>query len=601
MTNNVELLQRLKGALKHRFFPIVLKSDYPQHRDKDDNWHDLNRLSRSLAAYSLVGLCKIDDATAARALIDGPDDGGIDAIHFDRGGNRLVVVQSKYKESGAAPSQEEIQKTLNGIRDLQSRNFEKFNDTFRDRCDQIEAAMDEPGVQLFVIVVFPGNELGRHATDDLNTMAESQNRITDRFQWMTANLSKLDEWLLAEQVTSTVDATVRLEDWACVSQPRKAVYGRIKAIDLAKLVSDSSDDLFERNIRHYLGSVGVNQAIEHTVRRAPQDFFYLNNGLTAVAAKINQGMGDNTCCSFGLEKVSIVNGAQTAGSICSASLDDTPLSDDACLLITIIEIGEDAAELGDQITRARNHQTAVRSVDFAALDPRQERLRRELATFGVTYHYRPSQEARLSHNNAFTLEQAAVAMACLMRPLLTSVELDRMNPEQRRHSRHAVEYIVAAKKEVSLLWDQDGKLYRGLFPKNLSAIAMRRSVLVFDFIDDILEKTEKSETGYHRRMFFRHSRFFIMAVVANHLPSVLESKSPDLTEDDCNRLSRATNELSELVYSKASSFEGDKGYLAVFRNQTDLQPLADRVVEAASQANASSTNSQGNMPHGGTT
>ncbi len=62
--------------------------------------------------------------------------------------------------------------------------------------------------------------------------------------------------------------------------------------------------------------------------------------------------------------------------------------------MTLIEIGNGADDIGLKITRARNHQNVVRGVDFAALDPNQERLRQELAVAGITYFYRPSAEAR---------------------------------------------------------------------------------------------------------------------------------------------------------------------------------------------------------------
>ena len=156
-----------------------------------------------------------------------------------------------------------------------------------------------------------------------------------------------------------------------------------------KLVEDHGKALFERNIRHYLGAVGVNTAIEKTVRTRPADFFYLNNGITVVAESITQAAGTTQQCAFGLKHFSIVNGAQTAGAMATAT-SAGEISPDAKLLITVIEIGNAADDIGLRITRARNHQNVVRGVDFAALDPNQERLRQELASAGITYFYRPS-------------------------------------------------------------------------------------------------------------------------------------------------------------------------------------------------------------------
>jgi hypothetical protein len=184
------------------------------------------------------------------------------------------------------------------------------------------------------------------------------------------------------------------------------------------------------------------------VRRLPGDLFYLNNGITAIVQTLTAAGGTQVQCTFGLTNVSIVNGAQTAGAIANAAAAGE-ISPDARVLITIIEIGNGADDIGARITRARNRQTVVRGVDFAALDPNQERLRQEMALAGITYHYRPSAEARTRRDDAFTFEEAAVSLACLSFPVRTSAEIRAANTPRATY--HAVEFVVAAKKEVGRL------------------------------------------------------------------------------------------------------------------------------------------------------
>src|SRR5262249_36859023 len=155
----------------------------------------------------------------------------------------------------------------------------------------------------------------------------------------------------------------------------------------------------------------------------------------------------------------------------------------------------------------------VRGVDFAALDPNQERLRQEMALAGITYHYRPSAEARARRDDAFTLEEAAVALACLSMPIRTSAELQALRT-RRVPARNAVEFVVTAKKEVGRLWEQQGQLYGQLFPQNLTGLRVCRMVRIYRFMDKILAASERSNNAYDRRMFFRHGRYFIMAIVA---------------------------------------------------------------------------------------
>ena len=403
------------------------------------------------------------------------------------------------------------------------------------------------------------------------------NHLSPRMSWQVAGLTAIYGWLVAEQVPIVVSINVVLENWAGVTTPRKAVYGQISAASLAALVVSKGKALFERNIRHYLGSVGVNTAIEETVRRRPGDFFYLNNGSTAVTEVLTPAAGNASRCAFGLTNVSIVNGAQTAGTIANAA-SAGEISPDAKVLITIIEIGTGTDEISLHITRARNHQNVVRGVDFAALDPNQERLRQEMALAGITYHYRPSAEARARRDDAFTLEEAAVALACLSMPVRTAAEVHALRT-LRQPAHNAVDFVVTAKKELGRLWEQDGAIYGQLFPPTMTGLRVCRMVRIYRFIDQILAATEWSNTGYQRRMFFRHGRYFIMAFIAHRSADVLGRAEFALSSTDQNLLSQRTNEIAEAIYAQSQPLQAVKGYLSIFRNLTDSQPLADGVIQ----------------------
>jgi hypothetical protein len=571
-----EKIAQVEAALRRRFFPLVPKIETPDRANWTEEQHDTDRLSRALAAYAIVGMYDAEDAVAAGAVTDGKNDGGIDALYFDQARNRFVVVQSKFKRTGVAPAQDEVLKTINGIKALMSRRFSEFNAQFQNRLDEIETALDTPGTVIEVVLVYLGDNLGPHVTNDLDAMKAEMNAPGERFTWLSHGITTVYGWLVAEQTPSAVTADFTLENWALITVPRKAVYGQISAASLVQLVTTHGKALFQRNIRHYLGSVGVNTAIEETVRRRPGDFFYLNNGLTAVAETITPAVGTNIRCNFRLGNLSIVNGAQTAGAITNAAIAGE-ISPDAKILVTIIEIGADGDDLGLRITRARNYQNRVRTVDFAALDPTQERLRQELAVTGITYHYRPSAEARLRRDDAFTLEEAAVAIACLSFPVLTATRGASLRARGELVV-NSVDFVVAAKKEVGRLWDQDGGMYPQLFSPELSGVRMCRLVRIFRFIDQILAASEASETGYFRRMFFRHGRLFIMSFVAQRCADVIRRPAHSLSEEDKLTLSRQTNEVAEIVYSSSESLQAYKGYLAIFRNLTEAQPLAERVI-----------------------
>jgi len=103
MASREEKLEQIETALTNRFLEMIQQTTDENAKNWSAEDHRINRLSRALAAYALVGLCKISDKDAVSAITDGRDDGGIDALHFHRAENKLLIVQAKYKRTGTGP------------------------------------------------------------------------------------------------------------------------------------------------------------------------------------------------------------------------------------------------------------------------------------------------------------------------------------------------------------------------------------------------------------------------------------------------------------------------------------------------------------------
>jgi hypothetical protein len=550
------------AVLKERYFPIILA--LPQ------NWtveqHEKNRLSRSLAAFAIEKLADITPAQAANAVVDGGNDNGLDAIHFDRPQNILWVVQSK---AGAAPDMGDNKKFCDGIRDLIHARFNKFNASFARLQPDIEDALESPELKIIGCQIHLGDQgLGQHAVDDLNQLKTELNEFVDRFDWRELGLAGCHQKLTAEHAVAIEPITLRLRKWHSFDQPRRVYYGVISAAQLADLYQQHGKALFEKNIRHYLGRQTVNEAITATVAERPAELVYLNNGLTAICTTITplpgaiQNQGD-----FRVEGFSIVNGAQTVGSIATARNTHGPLAATAHVFITLIHVGDGGANVGPEITRARNTQNAIRGLHFAALDPEQERLRQELAISGITYYYRPSAEAIQGGANRITIEQAARSLGALSGSTRT---------------------VVAAKKESGQLYDRNGEYYPTLFGAGLSGIRLCRAVRIFEYLDRILAGSEAATNAYFQRMFYRHGRFFIIHILARRHQPLLLKPELELSQADQLELSRFVTDLAELIYpiAEAVRLQTGKGYLSIFRNLTDAAPLARNVMQELAQQDA---------------
>jgi hypothetical protein len=553
-------ITQIEAMLKQRYFAMIP----PLQVNWRPEQHERNRISRSLAAFAIEKLADTTSAQAVNAIMDGGNDNGVDALHFDRVKNRLWLVQAK---AGGAPDAGENKKFRDGIRDLAAGNFTNFNQAFARLQPDVEDALETPGVVIIGCNVHLGAQLGPHAVTDLNQLAAELNQFVHRFEWQDLNLSRVHGWLTAEHAAAPLIVTLTLENWYAVTQPRRAFYGLVTASQLAALYQQHGKKLFEKNIRHYLGEQPVNEAIAATVRERPADLFYLNNGLTAVCSEIVPPPAHTFVqVSLTLRGFSVVNGAQTVGSVFATQAAGNQISPDAKLLITLIEVGAVPGNLGVEITRCRNTQNAVRGLHFAALDDNQERLRRELAISGINYHYRPSAEAVQGGANVITFEDAALALACF---------------------RGDTKTIVTAKKEIGQIHDRNGDFYPTLFNAGLSGVALCRATRIYKYLNGILASTEASESGYFRRMFFRHGRFFVLHIFARRHQALLRKPEIELTAADQSELSRHLLDLAEVIYTVAEArFQRGKGYLSIFRNVTDAQPLSQDVMQKLAQLDA---------------
>ena len=93
--------------------------------------------------------------------------------------------------------------------------------------------------------------------------------------------------------------------------------------NLLKSANDNGYQLFEENIREYLGEGGaINSAIANTLRSEERiNFLYYNNGITVIVKKSPKTQMDNGYQSLTLKNPQIVNGCQTVNTIYSV-LDD---------------------------------------------------------------------------------------------------------------------------------------------------------------------------------------------------------------------------------------------------------------------------------------
>jgi AIPR protein len=157
------------------------------------------------------------------------------------------------------------------------------------------------------------------------------------------------------------------------------------AADVGALFKKSGIRLFARNIRGYLGeSPEINEAMAHTVKSEPENFWYYNNGVTIVCDEAKREV-ESGVDVLRVERAQVINGQQT-----TRTLESTP-SRQASVLVKVIRIpravGDHARyeDLVSSIVRATNWQNPITPSDLISNDYIQVYLERELRKRGYQY------------------------------------------------------------------------------------------------------------------------------------------------------------------------------------------------------------------------
>lgn len=545
----------LKKVLADRFVPSL-----PPLLDTKKSPEDqkAKQLSRAFSAFVLHKLLDITPQAAAESVVDDFNDKGIDAIHYDPSTETLYLLQTKLKESEQF-KQEDALPFCEGIRLLLKQDFSSFNANVQRRKSEIEDALDTCS-HIQLIVPYTGEGISKTASDALQTLLDDEDldeeRLCKQVTYYVA--SDITRHLLAEQAYQPVHADIALQKYEKVEEPRPTYYGVTRLGDLVALHQRYGKALYERNIRYFLGSAksNVNKSIKTTLQDTPADFFYLNNGVTAVCDLIDSKSNKGGFKKFKVRGLSIINGAQTVASAAEFVRQNPDKNiDDAKVMFTLIQAPADGV-FGQRVTKARNHQNHVQSTNFTSLDQNQERLRQEIAHLGFTYHYRP--EAAVTGEDAITLDEALKALALL-------------NSDPR--------YTVWLKTEATRLATVDSAEYQSLFGEQLSGVVLVNAVHCHRAIRSlVMDYEQRAPIRSQERLVYRHGGNVISSVMLKRLRKSINSTNV-IEPDGLSKLISAELDALRETTAELFSRHATNGPLSFFRNQTDVIPYMAEVME----------------------
>jgi AIPR protein len=519
-------------------------------------------IARAFCGFTIQKIAKLDAVTAAMAVVDDYEDNGLDAIHYHQPSKKLFLVQGKLRADEPF-GQDEANAFCKGVNDLVNQRYDRFNKNIQDRQPELESAMDE-AAEIVLVVGHVGEVVSQHAKDALNHFLNDPEKPDERLRdtWMDFGPVQVIEHLLAEQASAPVNAELVIYGEKKIDGPRVTYYEQVLVAELAALYQTHQNALLERNIRYFLGigDSDVNKAIHGTLEQSPADFFYLSNGVTAVAQVIQPRAVSEGGRKYSIEGLSVINGAQTIAS-CQHFIATHPQADvsAARVLLTLIQVNQTDA-FGAQVTRARNHQNPVSLAQFAALEDVQERLRRELAFDNIVYRYRPEARQATPGVDAISIDDAAYALA-LFHP-------DPGLP-------------VTLKKQPASLLDTKGADYPKLFNLALSGRRLANAVRLYRQALSSLGGSELAAYGLEK-LIYRHGRYAIIWLTLQSNTAWLDHEGVMSPTDAGNLVSHPLDLWRERVRAEAVAdlVAADKGPLAFFRNLTNARPFVVKLRDA---------------------
>jgi AIPR protein len=555
-------VKHIADALETTFAGLVDMADAAPNgsaqRDKEFK-------TRALAAQALVRTAGVDAKTAATAVTDGTKDNGIDAVYVDQE-DTVVLIQAKWDKNGTAGiGLGEARNFIAGLRDLTDERYDRFNKKFQVHVPDLQAALQNPDVSFVLVVATTGTaEFSEQVSNAFQDMERELNDPSPLVRVESIGVGDFHSAITAGVSGGKIDLDVTIENWGMVSEPYEAYYGTVDSGSVAQWYASYGDVLFEQNIRKPLGNTSVNQAMLRTLNEVQANFWYFNNGITALCGsvqKLAKGASSRTYGEFKLSGVSIVNGAQTVAAIARATREHADAVD-ARVWVRFISLEGCPPEFASDVTGATNTQNTVERSDFVALDPEQARLRTELLlSLQKTYSIKRGEETPPLEYGC-TVTEATVALACA-------------EPEPA--------LAVIAKSAVGRLWEStDRPPYKQLFNARTTANRLWACVEVARAVERALEKKRSGLEGRARAVAVQGNR------IALHL--VFRELDMDLAEDrgdpwdaELASVSTRTEALLDLMIKQVEAEYPSNYITSLFKNASRCTVLVALVSEEREQ------------------
>ena len=398
-----------------------------------DNQTDVTRsklmarfFAESILAPRYPALLPFGEEELRACVVDGKGDQGVDFV--SRKNNTVLIIQAKYsggKKLTKRPVEDpaHFEHFRNVLQRLSNYRNLEMSQSLRELCADIDWEKDR-----FILYYLTLRQLSANQENLALTPVPAPlefPEVSERIELTLLNENKLNAELrdtlsidrnqsrsTSLRFTPNLDGStwLRLSD---DESARPCYVGRISGAQLANLFSRELSKLFTLNIRNYIGDNVTNKAIRKTAVDTPEDFFFFNNGISALATRIEKDLADPDGHTLRCENLSIINGAQTIRSLHKAHSSDPAALREVQVLLRLTEFStkktQAEQEFLDNITKYNNTQNSIRLSDFRSNDKVQYDIRNRFAQLpavdGKKFVYKNKRSGELTGGRTIGMEE----------------------------------------------------------------------------------------------------------------------------------------------------------------------------------------------------
>ncbi|MFZ2390569.1 MAG: AIPR family protein [Minisyncoccales bacterium] len=311
-------------------------------------------------------------------IIDGQGDKQLDAILIHEDDNTIDLVQTKKEKGFKSTKIIQIgngldwifEKPLSDIKKLENVKFKNKINEIRDNAWNANLS-----VNVYYCTLGDTEVISSETEEEINTIKRKYNKFfKNKFSFKLIGSKELYELIQQrDKNDKVVEEKIHYEfhqDMANMLdyyiQDFKGAICTVKGSEIARLVKIHGDNLFEANIRKFLGTNKVNKAIAETCKSKnnSQFFWFFNNGITIVCEDFDVVKNPKNP-HIEVHNAQIVNGCQTATTLFN-TWKEGKLENKVKVLIKIFSAKD--TTFVNKITEATNSQTSINARDLKAND-----------------------------------------------------------------------------------------------------------------------------------------------------------------------------------------------------------------------------------------